>query len=173
MNSPGNRRELDQSERSASEKNPQASSSGSNDPTQALGRTRKFWTERMAMWVLVSVGASFMPPALTFLSLSTRGALTSLADVIGHGELLSMTSGLSVVAACALFVSRAPSIRKLEVGIATLLILMGTSQFQADVAAAVRSAIHIDSAVVVNASLFLHACAITIGSRCVWLADEP
>jgi hypothetical protein len=126
----------------------------------------------MALWALMSVVMSLIQPTLAFLSLSTRGTLTSLADLIGHGELLITTSGLSVFAAGALFLSRAPPIRKLEAGMPAMWILIIASHYQADIAAAVRSAVQIDYFMVVNTSLILHVAAIAIGSRCAWLAEE-
>lgn len=126
----------------------------------------------MASWLLVSVLMSFVLPCTEIPMLLTRGMTPSLIDLIGHGELLRGTIGLSVFAVAALFTSRASPTRKVEAGAQAICILFLATYYYAGITTAVSSETPIDSSVVVNASIILHVFAIAIGSRCTWLSEE-
>jgi hypothetical protein len=126
----------------------------------------------MASWTLVSVLMSFVLPGMEIPMRLTRGLSSSLTDLIGLGELLRGTIGLSVYAAGALFISGAPPTRKVEAGAPAICILLLATHYYAGITAAVSSGILIDSSVVVNTSIVLHVAAIAIGSRCTWLSED-
>lgn len=120
----------------------------------------------------MSVVMSLLQPALAFLTQSTRGYTPTLSDLIGRGQLLTITMGLSICAAGALFMSDAPRIRKIEAGLPTIIVLLITTYYCADVAAALRGGIHIDSSIVAITSLVLHCFAVIVGTRCTFLSEE-
>jgi hypothetical protein len=143
----------------------------SSSPRGAVA-DKKFLTEQMASWAFITVLLSLIQPALASLALLMHHQVPTLADLIGRGELLTATIGLSVYAVRSLFISGASTVQKLLFGGFAISVLLMATYCSATVGAAVRSASSFDHAMVAKLSLILHVIAIAIGTRCVRLSEK-
>lgn len=158
-----------------------ATGSGGNDgllPLQPIAQdpgtpVATFWTEKMAKWALFSVTMALVPLVAAFLAQVTRGNTPPWNEIVGRGELLLITAAICARSAGELFAGRSGGeVEKILAGGGTLVLMLLTAIYFADVASAIRKKDVLDLGMVTYISLVVFVCAILSGGRCIYLSER-
>jgi hypothetical protein len=124
--------------------------------------TWKVVTVKMVNWFAFGVVFSVMPIIAGYFISATRGSSRTLTDLIGHGELLIVATGLSAAAAGQAFTmkhNRFGVIPRL-LGCGNILIAVFTTLWFADISAALSDKQKIDESFVATYSLWFFAATL-------------
>ena len=129
-------------------------------------------SEKLVRWLMFSVVLALIPIAFETLSLLTRGKSATVGQMLEHGELYLVATGLCATATGELFGSgeRLPR-KKIICGGATIIVLLFAALCFADVSAAQIGGGAVEVDVVRNLSLLLLGCAVLSSAACVKLAE--
>lgn len=131
-----------------------------------------FWSEKMVKWVIFSVLMALVPLITAALIQLTRSITPSMDDLIGRGELLLITAALCARSCGELFSSDGGrKTAKVVAGGSTMVILLLTAIYFADVASAVRTKTTIDSGLVAGISIVTYISALVSGGSCIRLSE--
>jgi len=129
-------------------------------------------TEKLIRWFLFGVVIALLPIIFNSLRLFTHGGSLTFGQLVGRGELLLVTAGISAKAIGELIgSSTSMKIPKIIAGGVSLVILALASLYFADVAATYANNQTLDLSVISRMSLILFLTAVVSGGSCVALAE--
>ncbi|MFF0733315.1 hypothetical protein ACFYVK_17030 [Streptomyces chartreusis] len=128
---------------------------------------------KMVNWFAFGVLFSIMPIITGFFIAETRGSDRRLTDLIGHGELLIVATGLAAAAAGQAFSMKHTKFGVLPrlVGCGNVLIALFTTGVFADISAAVAEKEQIDETFVAAYSLWFFGAALITSFSGALLAE--
>ena len=121
---------------------------------------------------LITVAVSLTPIAFNALRMLTRGQPLTLEALCGRGEILLVAAAISASAIGELFASGADKrLRKLLAGGSTIIILLLTSFWFADISGAALSGEEIDLQMITMGSVIMLVLSAIGGASCVALSE--